>query len=98
MQTWFMFWVKNLGINDEKIIKSIESFTGIGRRMELIGERGGVKVYDDYAHHPTAIKTTLEGVRQKYPKAKILVIVEPHGYKRTKALLPLYKNVFDSAG
>lgn len=87
---------KKLGISEEKIIESIESFNGIGRRMELIGERGGVKVYDDYAHHPTAIKTTLEGVRQKYPKTKILVIVEPHGYKRTKALLPLYKDVFDS--
>lgn len=88
---------KKLGISDEKIVKSIESFKGIGRRMELIGKRQGVKVYDDYAHHPTAIKTTLEGLREQYPKAKILAIIEAHGYKRTKALLPKYKGVFDAA-
>jgi UDP-N-acetylenolpyruvoylglucosamine reductase len=88
---------KALGISEEKIIKSIEGFTGIGRRMELIADRNGIKVYDDYAHHPTAIKATLEGVREKYPEAKILVIDEPHGYKRTKALLSEYKGVFDSA-
>ena len=88
---------KALGIDEEKIIQSIESFRGIGRRMELIGERNGIKVYDDYAHHPTAIATTLRGVREKYPKAKILVINEPHGYKRTKALLENYKGVFDAA-
>jgi UDP-N-acetylmuramate--alanine ligase len=86
-----------LGISREKVINSIENFTGISRRMELIAEEGGVKVYDDYAHHPTAIKTTLEGVRQQYLKEKILVIVEPHGFKRTKALLTKYKGVFNSA-
>lgn len=87
---------RKLGISDENIVKSLESFNGIGRRMELIADKRGVKIYDDYAHHPTAIKTTLEGVREKYSKEKILVIDEPHGYKRTKALLPEYKGVFDS--
>lgn len=88
---------KKLKIPEDQIIKSIESFTGIGRRMELILDRNGVKVFDDYGHHPTAIKTTLEGIRSAYPNAKILVINEPHGYKRTKALLPKYKGVFDAA-
>lgn len=88
---------KKLGINEEKIIKSLESFSGIGRRLELISGENGIKVYDDYAHHPTAIRETLKGVREKYPDAKILVIDEPHGYKRTKALLPEYKGVFNSA-
>ncbi len=87
---------RHLGIPEETIIKSLESFKGIGRRMELITDKNGTKVYDDYAHHPTAIKTTLAGLREKYPKAKILAIVEPHGYKRTKALMPRYKGVFDS--
>ncbi len=87
---------KKLGINDENIIKSLESFAGIGRRMELIGERNGIKVYDDYAHHPTAIKTTLDGLREKYPNEKILAIVEPHGYKRTKEFLEKYKGIFDA--
>jgi len=88
---------KALGIPEGKIIKSIEEFKGIGRRMELIADNNGIKVYDDYAHHPTAIKTTLEGVREKFPNAKILVIDEPHGYKRTRALLSKYRSVFDSA-
>lgn len=87
---------KKLGIKEEIIIKSLESFPGIGRRMELISEANGVKVYDDYAHHPTAIKLTLDGLREKYPKERILAIIELHGYKRTKALLPKYKAVFDS--
>lgn len=86
---------KKLGISNEVIVKSLESFEGVGRRMELIADRSGVKIYDDYAHHPTAIRLTLEGLREKYPTAKILAVIEPHGYKRTKALLPKYKGVFD---
>ncbi len=88
---------KKLGISAAEIIKSLENFGGIGRRMELIADRGGIKVYDDYAHHPTAIKTTIEGLRTEFPDARILVVDEPHGYKRTKALLENYKGVFDSA-
>lgn len=87
---------KKLGINEDGIIKSLESFKGIGRRMELVADRNGVKVYDDYAHHPTAIKATLGGLRDEYPKAKILAVIEPHGYKRTKALISEYTGVFDS--
>lgn len=88
---------KKLGIKEEDITTSLESFSGIGRRMELIGEDNGVKVYDDYAHHPTAIKTTLEGLREKYPDNRIWAVVEAHGYARTKALLSKYSGVFDSA-
>lgn len=88
---------KKLGIAEDQIIKSLESFKGIGRRLELIADKNGTKIYDDYAHHPTAIKATLEGVREKYPNSKILAIDEPHGYKRTKALLSKYGGVFDAA-
>lgn len=88
---------RKLGISDESIRKSLENFRGIGRRMELVGNINNTKIYDDYAHHPTAIKTTLEGLRSEFKNKKILAVIEPHGYKRTKALLPLYKNAFDSA-
>jgi len=88
---------KKLGIKEKDIISSIESFAGIKRRMELIGKRQGVKVYDDYAHHPTAIKATLAALRSHYPKVLIWAIVEPHGFARTKALLPLYKGAFNDA-
>jgi UDP-N-acetylmuramate--alanine ligase len=83
---------KILGINEEKIIQSLENFEGIDRRMEEIGKN----IFDDYAHHPTAIRTTLAGVRNKYPNAKIWAIIEPHGFLRTKALLTFYKDAFVS--
>ena len=88
---------KALKIPEIKTIKSLASFKGIGRRMELIGEKKGVKIYDDYAHHPTAIKTTLEGLRNHFPSSRIWTVVEEHGFARTKALLSLYQGVFDAA-
>jgi len=88
---------KYLKIDEKVIIKSLESFEGIGRRMELVSDANGVKVYDDYAHHPTAIKATLDALREKYSKKRIWAIVEPHGYDRTHALLKNYKGVFQSA-
>lgn len=95
---------KKLGIKEETIVKSLESFPGIGRRMELISEKVGinpdqigVKVYDDYAHHPTAIKATLDALRENYKDRRIWAVYEAHSYSRTKALLPNYKGVFDSA-
>jgi len=72
-------------------------FKGTVRRLQLIGEKKGIKVYDDYAHHPTAIRVTLEALRQKYPKNRIWAVVEPHSYSRTKALLKDYKGVFKDA-
>lgn len=88
---------RKLGIDEEKIIKSLESFSGIGRRTDLIIDRSGIKVFDDYAHHPTAIKTTIEGIRKEFPDSRIWVIDEPHGFARTNALLSKYENVFDDA-
>lgn len=83
-----------LNIKDDVIKSSLITFNGIGRRLELIGEKNNIKIYDDYAHHPTAIRKTLVGLRQKYDKEKILAIIEPHTFSRTKALLPFYKDVF----
>lgn len=86
-----------LGIAEDRIIKSIEDFSGIGRRLELIANRNGIKVYDDYAHHPTAIAATLQAIREDNPNARIWAIDEPHGFARTKALLTNYKDVFKDA-
>jgi UDP-N-acetylmuramate--alanine ligase len=79
------------------IEKSLSSYSGIGRRLELIGTKRGIKVYDDYAHHPTAVFVTIEALRQQFPKQRIWVIMEPHSYSRTKALLGRYKRAFDHA-
>lgn len=88
---------RKLGISEKEIVKSLQSFTGIGRRMEFLGiSKKGFKVYDDYAHHPTAIKTTLEGLRKEYPNKNIWAIIEAHGFERTFKLLKKYKNIFNS--
>ena len=84
-------------IKFSEIKKFFLKFDGIERRMELIGKRGGVSVFEDYAHHPTAVKETLKAVRQKYPKSRIWAVVEPHSYSRTSKLLHLYRNCFEAA-
>ena len=58
-------------------IEALGCFGGVRRRMQVRGEAHGVTVYDDFAHHPTAIRTTLEGLRQRVGKARILAVLEP---------------------
>jgi len=65
------------GANVEAAIASLGHFRSAKRRMELVGDAEGIKVYDDFAHHPTAIATTLAGLRAKVGKARILVGMEP---------------------
>jgi UDP-N-acetylmuramate: L-alanyl-gamma-D-glutamyl-meso-diaminopimelate ligase len=65
------------GISDEEIQHAFSSFKSIKRRMEFKGEFGGVRVYDDFAHHPTAIRATLRALRQKYPRSRVIAMFEP---------------------
>jgi len=58
-------------------IEALRSFAGIRRRMELRGEVRGIRIYDDFAHHPTAIETTLAGLRQRVGAARIVAVLEP---------------------
>ena len=58
-------------------IEALASFGGVRRRMQVRGEARGVTVYDDFAHHPTAIRTTLEGLRQRVGIGRILAVLEP---------------------
>ncbi len=66
---------------------ALESFSGSRRRSEFLGEAGGVVFMDDYAHHPTAIRTTLRGLKEFYPARRLVVDFMSHTYSRTKALL-----------
>lgn len=84
-----------LGIEKEVVKKALADFRGAGRRMELVGEIKGVKVFDDYAHHPTQVKATLAGVRETFPKSRIWAVFQPHMFSRTKVLLDKFKNAFD---
>ena len=65
------------GVAPAEAIASLSSFSGIRRRMEVRGKVAGVTVYDDFAHHPTAIRTTLEGLRATVGKARVLAVLEP---------------------
>jgi UDP-N-acetylmuramate: L-alanyl-gamma-D-glutamyl-meso-diaminopimelate ligase len=68
---------RHAGVPVVQAIAALGEFQGIKRRMELRGEVNGVTVYDDFAHHPTAIATTLQGLRQRVGEARILLVLEP---------------------
>jgi len=65
------------GVSAEEAIGALEGFKGVRRRMELRGPAGGVAIWDDFAHHPTAIATTVSGLRDKVGSARILAVLEP---------------------
>ncbi|MEY3784017.1 MAG: UDP-N-acetylmuramate--L-alanine ligase, UDP-N-acetylmuramate--alanine ligase [Candidatus Parcubacteria bacterium] len=65
---------------------ALTQFTGTWRRFEFKGELNGALVYDDYAHHPTEIRATINGVRELYPDRRLVLVFQPHTYTRTKAL------------
>jgi UDP-N-acetylmuramate--alanine ligase len=77
-----------LGVDVPDIIRGLETFPGVGRRLERKGEVGGIVVYDDYGHHPTAIRATIEAVRQREPGRRVWAVYEPLTYHRTAALTP----------
>jgi UDP-N-acetylmuramate: L-alanyl-gamma-D-glutamyl-meso-diaminopimelate ligase len=68
------------GIAAHKALEALPSFKNVKRRMEIKGEKAGITVYDDFAHHPTAIATTLAGLRAKVGMARIVVVLEFASY------------------
>ncbi len=68
---------RHAGVPPQVAIEALASFVNARRRMELRGEIDGIRVYDDFAHHPTAIATTLSGLRKRVGKARILAVLEP---------------------
>ncbi|MDR0557369.1 MAG: UDP-N-acetylmuramate--L-alanine ligase [Treponema sp.] len=81
----------------EGMRRGLEDFHGSKRRSEIIGEKDGVLFMDDYAHHPTAIKTTIEGLKVFYPNRRIIVSFMPHTYTRTAALMDEFATAFTGA-
>ena len=71
----------------DRLLWALASFPGIGRRLERKGEARGVVVYDDYGHHPTAIRATLAALRQREPDRRVWAVYEPLTYHRTAAML-----------
>jgi UDP-N-acetylmuramate--alanine ligase len=75
-----------LDISFRLIQEALAEFSGIQRRLEVIGEVAGVTVVDDYGHHPTEIAATLRAIRSVWPDRRLVVVFQPHRYSRTQAL------------
>lgn len=87
---------KNIGIEKERIIESLKTFKNSKRRF-AIEKVNKTIIVDDYAHHPTEIKATLEAVRQKYPNKRIVVVFKPNTYSRTKDFTIEFANALNIA-
>jgi UDP-N-acetylmuramate: L-alanyl-gamma-D-glutamyl-meso-diaminopimelate ligase len=74
------------GLNEAEIRAGLESFEGVARRQELRGEVNGIKVFDDFAHHPTAIRLAMQSLRQRQPDARLWVLFEPRSNTTRRAV------------
>jgi UDP-N-acetylmuramate--alanine ligase len=89
--------IVELGLSFQDAARKLSFFKGTGRRFEVKGEKNGVIVIDDYAHHPTEIKATLAAARARYPKRRIWAVWQPHTYSRTKTLMYEFTRAFNDA-
>ena len=87
----------NLGLKIKTIKKALRSFTGVQRRLTKVFKKNKIEFYDDYAHHPTEIKSVIEAVRKVAPKRKIIIIFQPHRYSRVKTLNLEFAACFNEA-
>jgi UDP-N-acetylmuramate--alanine ligase len=85
------------GVPVARSAESLGAYRGADRRFELVGEARGIRVFDDYAHHPTEIKATLQGARVRYPVGNIWAIWQPHTFSRTIALMDDFTTAFKDA-
>ena len=85
-----------LGISAEFIKDALEKFEGVNRRFSFLSSYNGVKVYDDYGHHPVEIRATLSAARE-VTKNKVVAVVQPHRYSRLKMLFADFTTAFNDA-
>lgn len=90
---------RELGVAFPRIQEAVTTFTGARRRFELRGQGGGIEFYDDYAHHPSEVRATLNAARQRWPQGerRLVVVFQPHRYSRTASLLADFGPVFAEA-
>ena len=88
--------VRNFGIDEDLILKSLAEFHGVKRRLEHYnGPEQKFLIIDDYAHHPTEIRASISALRETYPDRKIVLAFQPHTFSRTEALLGDFIRAFD---
>jgi UDP-N-acetylmuramate: L-alanyl-gamma-D-glutamyl-meso-diaminopimelate ligase len=78
---------RHVGVEPAQSAEALSAFGGVRRRMEVRGKERGVTVYDDFAHHPTAIRTTLEGLRARVGGARVLAVLEPRSNTMKRGVL-----------
>ena len=83
-----------LGLDREVIRAAVSEFRGVKRRFELVGEAGGVRVMDSYAHHPSEVRADLAAARLRFPDRRIVCLFQPHTYSRTTYLLDEFRACF----
>lgn len=87
----------HFGVPTQTVIRSLNAFSGLWRRFEHIVTWRGVEIISDYAHHPTAIRATLQAARQMYPDRRIILCFQPHQHARTKELFDDFVSVLQEA-
>jgi UDP-N-acetylmuramate--alanine ligase len=86
-----------LGIAADVLASALRDYQGVARRFQLLGERRGVTVIDDYGHHPTEIAAVIATVRARYPGRPVWCVFQPHQHSRTRALLHAFAGAFSGA-
>ena len=87
----------NIGIKIFTIKKALKNFSGVQRRLTKIFQRDKIEIYDDYAHHPTEIKSVINGIRKVSNDRKIIIIFQPHRYSRVRNLKKEFASCFKDA-
>jgi len=85
---------RRLGVSLVSLKKALASFQGTDRRTQILGNYQGAIIIDDYAHHPTEIKATLAGLKERYWQRKLKIVFHPHTFTRTKALFTDFSKSF----
>lgn len=86
-----------LANDGQALARALQTFTGADRRFQIMGERAGVVVVDDYAHHPLKIRAALQSARSRYPNHRIWAVWQPHTYSRTRHLWDDFATSFGDA-
>ena len=86
-----------LGASEDALSMALKSFRGVKRRQEIIGEKRGITVMDDFAHHPTAVRETVRAVKGKYPRRRLVVVFEPRSNSSRRNIFQAqYAESFDA--
>ncbi len=88
---------ESAGIDFAEAREAMTEFHGAARRFQVLGEAAGVTIVDDYAHHPTEIRATLDAAAERYPERRLIAVFQPHTFSRTKRFLAELAGAFDRA-